>query len=162
MADEIDLDLDLTNEEEEKINKVEKRIKDLSEKVKLTAQERDELIKTKEESEVKIIAAQKEVEFYKGFTPLTSKYPGSAEYQDKILEKHKAGYDLEEATISVLFKEGKLTIPAPPPPPKENPAGGSAVNQIKSGEPKPVSEMTQMEKLEALKEAERRGDLGLR
>src|SRR3990167_6378974 len=132
MADELDLDLDST-EEQEKINKVEKRIKDLSEKVRLTSTERDDFAKAKEQAEVEKSAALKDVDFYKNFSTVSSKYTGSAEYQDKIKEKVMAGYDLEDATISILAKEGKFT-PQVAPLEKESPAGGSAPTTLKSGE----------------------------
>ena len=156
---ENDLDLDLsTDEEQEKVNKVEKRIKDLSEKVRLTSTERDELAKAKELAEQEKAAALKDVDFFKNFSALTSKYPGSAEYQDKIREKVMAGYDAEDATISILAKEGKFQTPEKP---KESPAGGSAINTLKSGSEKSVGEMTQEERRAQLVEAEKRGDLSL-
>lgn len=159
MADELDLDLDTTLEEENK-NKVEKRIKDLSEKVRLTSTERDDLLKAKEESEAKAKAAQLDADFYKNFSTVSSKYAGSADYQEQIREKVNAGYDLEDATVAVLNKEGKFTPPAAPQAPRESPAGGSAINTFKSGD-KTVSEMTQAERRSALMEAEKRGDLGV-
>src|SRR3990167_10646702 len=127
MADEIDLDLE---GEEPEVKVQDKRIKDLSEKVKLTSQERDELAKGKQQAEADKEIALKEVDFFKNFNPLVSKYQGAAEYQDKIKEKVMAGYDIEDATISILAKEGKFPSPAPPKP--ESPVGGSAANIIKS------------------------------
>ncbi len=121
------------------------RFKDLSEKVETTAKERDE-------ATAKAEAAQKEVEFYKGFSKVSSKYEGAADYQDKILEKVNSGYDLEDATISVLAKAGKFTAPQVQ---RQSPAGGSAPTAIQSGDEKPISEMTRAEKRAALEEAER-------
>src|SRR5258708_25430435 len=127
-------------EEEKKPARSDNRFKDLSDKVETAAKERDE---------AKAIAetAQKEVEFYKGFSKVSSKYEGAGDYQDKILEKVNAGYDLEDATISVLAKAGKLTNA---PEPRESPAGGSATTAMKSGDEKPLGEMTQAEKRAAL------------
>ena len=160
MADELDIDLEA---EVEQVNKQDKRIKDLSEKVKLTAEERDEQTKLLQEKETLLATATKEVDFFKNFTPLTSKpqYAAAGEFQDKIKEKVMAGYEVEDATISVLAKEGKLTTPQPPPLPKENPAGGSAVTTIKGGGEKAISEMTRDEKRTALVEAETKGDLSV-
>ena len=158
MADELDLDLSPTPEEEH-INKVEKRIKDLSEKVKLTSTERDDLAKAKDESEAKATAALKDVDFYKNFSAVSSKYAGANEYQDKIREKVNSGYTLEDATVSVLNSEGKFVPTAQAP--RESPAGGSAVNTFNSGGEKTVGDMTQAERRAALMEAEKRGDLGL-
>lgn len=137
---------DLLDEGQENINKTEKRIKDLSEKVKLTSQERDDLTKAKEQLESEKSAALKEVDFYKDFSKSTAQYPASAEFQDKIKEKVMSGYTVEDATVSVLAKEGKLTTPIVP---KDSPAGGSATTTIKSGD-KTIGEMTQAERREEL------------
>lgn len=160
MADELDLDLDTPTEEQEKINKTEKRIKDLSEKVKITATERDDLVKAKDQIEAEKQAALKDVDFYKNFSAVSSKYTGATEYQDKIREKVNAGYDLEDATISILAKEGKYT-PQIVQAPKQSPAGGSATTNIKAGSEKQIGEMTQDERRTQLVEAEKRGDLAL-
>lgn len=157
MADEFDLDL---GQEDERVNKVEKRIKDLSNKVELTAKERDELAQTKQALEQEKASLTKEVDFFKNFTPLTSKYQGATEFQDKIREKVLAGYDIEDATISVLTREGKFQG-APAPEIRESPAGGSAVNTIKAEGPKPLNEMSREEMKAALLEAEKKGDLSL-
>ncbi len=143
-----------TNDDEEVIpeekpevkpSRPENRFKDLSEKVETTAKERDE-------ANAKAVAAEKEVEFYKGFSKVSSKYEGASDYQDKILEKVNSGYDLEDATISVLAKAGKLqnSLQA-----RQSPAGGSASTAIQAGDDKPVSEMTTAEKREKLLEYER-------
>ncbi len=147
-------DEDLTNDDgqetpvtpdEEKPARSDNRFKDLSEKVQTTAKERDEAKQAAE-------AAQKEVEFYKGFSKVSSKYEGAADYQDKILEKVNSGYDLEDATISVLAKAGKLTNA---PVQRQSPAGGSASTSMRGDDDKPVSEMTSAEKREKLMEMER-------
>lgn len=145
---------DLTNDDEQvevveqaqpKISRPDNRFKDLSEKVETTAKERDE-------ATAKADAAQKEVEFYKGFSKISSKYEGAADYQDKILEKVNSGYDLEDATVSVLAKAGKLNASQAQ---RSSPAGGSASTAIKAGDEKPVGEMTVTEKRAALLELER-------
>lgn len=154
MADELDFDLVAPTDEEEQQNKVEKRIKSLSEKVKLTSQERDDLAKAKAEAEAKALAAQKDVDFFKTFNTLSSKYPGANEYQDKIREKVLSGYDAEDATISILAKEGKYTptVVAAPEAKKESPAGGSALNTIKAASEKPLAELTQEERRKMLED----------
>lgn len=164
MAEDLDLDLsDSTTEEQEKTNKVEKRIKDLSEKVRVTATERDDLAKAKDQAEADKGAALKDVDFYKNFSTVSSKYTGAAEYQDKIKEKVNAGYDLEDATISILAKEGKFVPPAQPVEvkPRQSPAGGSATTTVKAGGEKPIKEMTSSDLRAALVEAEARGDISL-
>lgn len=157
MADEENLEYEV-NPQEQNINKIELRIKNLSEKVKLTSEERDQLAKTKEELEKEKNTLAKEVEFFKNFNPLVSKYSEAANYQDKIREKVLAGYDVEDATISILAKEGKFSSPQPK---MESPVGGSATNTIKANADKPIQEMNRDELRSALLEAEKRGDLFL-
>lgn len=141
--------------EQEEISPAEQRIKDLSAKVKLTSTERDELKAAKEQSDAEKAAALKEVEFYKGFNTMTSKYQGAGEFQDKIKEKVMAGYDMEDATVSILNREGKLNSPiSEPARPKDSPAGGSAATTLRSNE-KTFSEMDRSERRQALADLER-------
>ena len=159
MADE-ELNLDISTPEEEQENNVEKRIKDLSGKVKLTAEERDVAKAESEKSKAEAETARKDAEFYKNFNTSAAKYQGAGEFQDKIREKVMAGYDIEDAMVSVLNKEGKFTpSPAAPIPPK-SPVGGSAPTTVKA-DIKPLNEMSRDEMRAALVEAEKRGDLGL-
>lgn len=154
MADE-ELDLEL-DEEKENINKVEKRIKSLSEKVKLTSEERDELKGLNDSLTAEKHTLSKERDFYKGFNQVSTKYPAASEYQDKILEKVNAGYDVEDATVAILNKEGKLN-PVIPVAEKPTVAGGSATTTIK-GNAKTPEEMTQDEREAALKDYEAKGE----
>lgn len=155
-----DLDLDLETEEQ-KINRNEQRFtKILSEKATITTEKEAEKARA-DKAEAEKQAALKEVDFFKNFTQVTSKYTGATEYQDQIREKVMAGYTMEDATVSILAKEGKYTPQVAAPLPKESPAGGSAVNTITGSGDKPVAEMTRDEKLSQLKDAEARGDLGL-
>ncbi len=158
MADELDLDtLDVDLDKE---NKVEKRIKDLSEKVKLTAQERDELNRLGKEKDDKIVGLEKERDFLNSFGDSLTKFPEAAQFRDKIKEKVLKGYSMDDATVSILIAEGKYN-----PPKKEviveNPAGGSAVTHPVNGGEKPLSELTRDEKRAKLLEAEQRGDLSV-
>lgn len=139
-------------EAEEKPPRSDNRIKDLSEKVKTTAEERDKFAQEKADAEAAVQAAKKETDFYKGFSAINSKYPGASEYQDKILEKVNAGYEMEDAAISILAKEGKLTTPAER---VESPAGGSAATSMANPDDKPLAEMTRDEKRAKLEEIER-------
>ena len=156
MTDELDLEtLEDSNEE----HVIDKRIKSLSEKVRLTAEERDAEKKKFTEESAKAGSLQKEVEFLNSFGDQLGKYPEASSYRDKIKEKVLRGYSIEDATVSTLSSEGKLT-------PKEvrvdNVAGGSAaVNQPVSGGEKPISEMTREEKRNALLEAEKRGEISM-
>lgn len=147
MEDELDLDLDENkNEEKERINN---RIKSLSEKVKLTAQERDELKKSIDERDSKLSSIQKENDFLKGFSKVASKYSGASDYQEKIWEKVNGGYSIDDATVSTLVAEGKFT---PPTEPKDtgSAAGGSASTGMTAKGEKSIKEMTLEEKREAL------------
>lgn len=157
MADE-ELELDLDNNEE--INREKDRNKKLADKVKSTSEERDAQTKAREEAEARATASQKDVEFYKNFNTLSSKYSGANEYQDKIREKVMAGYDMEDAAISILAKEGKYT-PAVPVVERESAAGGSASTAIRGGDGKTPQEMTQAERKSALEEAFAKGEISL-
>lgn len=158
MADE-EFDLDLDNEQEN-INRVEKRIKSLSEKVKLTSEERDEMKGLNESLTTEKQTLSKERDFYKGFNQVSTKYPGANEYQDKILEKVNAGYDVEDATISILAKEGKYN-PAQANVENERVAGGSAATAMQGNDSKTPQEMSQDERRAALLEMESKGELSL-
>ncbi len=158
MSEELELDLNEDNQEE--ITRKDSRIKSLSEKVKLTSEERDALAKAKEEAEAKASSAQKDAEFYKGFNTVSAKFVGSSEYQDKIREKAALGLTIEEATTLVMTTEGKY-VPPTPVVERESAIGGSAVTNMKSGDDKTPEQMTQSERFAALREAEKRGELDL-
>lgn len=146
------------DEEIQQESKVEKRIKHLSNKVKLTSQERDELAKANQKVEAERDTAKKEVEFYSAFSDTTDKYPVAKEYKDKIKEKVLAGYSVEDAAVAVLAKEGRLEAPLPA---KDNPAGGSATNPPMTGDVKPLQDMTREEKRAEVLKAIDRGDINL-
>ena len=158
MAEE-NLDLESLDTEIERDNKIEKRIKDLSEKVRLTAEERDEQKHLLEEKISANENLQKENSFLNSFGDTLGKYPEASSYKDKIKEKVLKGYSVEDATISTLASEGKFNPPTQPVPPVENPAGGSAITPTLTGGQKSISEMSREEKRAKLIEAEARGDL---
>ena len=138
-------DLPIENEEvvpeEEKPTRSDNRFKDLADKVKTTAEERDQ-------ATAKATALEKELEFHKGFSKITSKFSGASDYEDKIKEKVLAGADPEEATVAILYKAGKLDM-GNAPAPRNSPAGGSAATTMTSGE-KELKDMSREEKREAL------------
>ena len=138
-------------------SKVEKRIKQLSNKVKLTSEERDELATAKDTAEAERDAAKKEVEFYSSFSDTTDKYPAAKEYKDEIKKKVLAGYTIEDAAVAILAKEGKLTAAQK----VDNPAGGSATNTPLSEGDKPLNEMTREEKRAEVEKSIERGDISL-
>ena len=63
------------------------RLKELSNKVKITSEERDEKAKLLDEASKERDAAKKEVEFYSSFTDSVSKYPQAKDHKDEIKEK---------------------------------------------------------------------------
>lgn len=142
MADELELNLD--EDKDEDINRTEERIKKLSEKVKLTAKERDELKAEAEKVKAEKEALAREAGFYKDFSKVSTKYQGATDYQDKIWEKHKSGYSVEDAVVSTLVAEGKYTPPAQPEV-KEVVAGGSAATGITDSD-KSLNEMSAEDK----------------
>ena len=153
------LDLESLDNDIEQNNKIEKRIKDLSEKVRLTSEERDAGKQKLEEFTSKTAELQRERDFYASFSDVVSTNPAAKDHKDDILAKVKGGYSVEDATFAVLGKAGKLGQPQPV---VESPIGGSAaVNQPITGGSKSISEMTRDEKRNALLEAEKRGDISL-
>lgn len=161
MADntENDLDLDL-GEDQVDINKTQLRIQKLSEKVKLTSQERDDLKEGQNKLNQEKDSLAKERDFYKSTSELTAKYPNASGHLEEIKNKVMAGYDVEDATVAVLAKAGALNIQSPPPV-KTPVGGGSATNNIQTEGPKPINEMNREEKRQALFNAESKGDIGL-
>lgn len=156
MDNELNLDLDNIQDQAEQKQKVKNRFEELSEKVILTSKERDEKAKLVETLQGENSNISKERDFYKDFSSNVSKYPHAAEYQDKILEKVKAGYSTEDAMVAVLAKEGKLTS-QPIQHSSNQVEGGSAPTTMEGA--KDIKDMTNAERLEALKEAEKSGDL---
>ena len=155
---EDELNLDLGNEE---LTRKDKRIESLSSKVKETSTERDAANAKAETEAASRLVAEKERDFYASFSDTVTKFPAASEFKDKIREKVMAGYSAEDATVSVLNAEGKLTPAAPVIEVAPPAGGGSAVNQLPSTGTKSVSEMSREEKRQQLVEAEKRGDISL-
>lgn len=158
MENDLDLNLDSIDGQAEEKLKVKNRFEKLSEKVILTSKERDEFAKLNETLKGENSSISKERDFYKDFSVNVSKYPNASSYQDKILEKVKSGYSTEDAMVSVLAKEGKLNVTSEPV--RQSNAqveGGSAPTSFEGN--KSLSDMTPAEKLSALAEADKSGDL---
>lgn len=158
---ELELDLDKIETDTEKKLQVKDRFSKLTEKSYETAKERDDAlakVKTEEEARAK---AEKERDFFKNFNQVSTKYPGATDFQDKILEKVNSGYELEDATVAILNREGKLNAqPAyEAPVRRENPAGGSAATTITDSSPRGANEMTREEMRKELIQRELSGDL---
>lgn len=157
-----DLELDLGDDSQPEEHPIDKRIEKLSEKVKLTSKERDDLDRLNKEKDAEIANLKKDIDFRNSFGTVLTKYPDVSTHQDKVKELVSKGYSIDDAAVSVLIAEGKYT-----PPKREttsnmsSPAGGSAPIQPITGGEKSVSDMTRDEKRAKLLEAEQRGDLGL-
>lgn len=155
MADDLELDLE---DDKEDIKRKDKRLTDLSEKVKLTSKERDDLAELNKTIAAEKEAAIKERDFYQSFADSASQYPQAKDHKDEIKSKVLSGYTVEDATISVLAKAGKLV---PPKVERETSAGGSAINPPPRDGVKSLHEMTRDEKRQALIEAVNRGDISM-
>lgn len=157
MDNELELNLDEIESNSEQKLQVKNRFQQLSDKVKLEAQEKDKALAEAKANAEKAEQAQKETEFYKSFSQLSSKHPEAINYQAQILDRVNRGYDAEEATLAVLAKEGKLTQ-APQQVRTPSAEGGSAMTNISEGD-KPLNDLTRDEKLSALQELEKSGEL---
>lgn len=146
MADEIDVQAD-------EINRTDKRLTDLSSKVKETATERDNALRQVEE-------ATRERDFYASFSEMVPKYSEASAFKDQIKDKVMKGYSVEDATVSVLNAEGKLIAPSvdTPPAPPGPAAGGSALYSPPLTGDKTLGEMSRDEKRQKLIELDQQGD----
>lgn len=138
-------------------NAVEERFINLNKRAKDAEEAKAQAEKAKQEADAKIAQMEKENNFLSSFSDATAKFPSASEYKDKIKEKVMTGYSVDDATVAILHAEGKLSST----PKMDNVAGGSAPTQITQNANKPLNEMTRDERWGALKEAEKRGDLGL-
>ncbi len=136
-------------------NEAEKRIKQLSDKVGLSAKENEELKKLNEENTAKIATLERENAFNSGFADTVATTPQAKEFKEDIKTKVLSGYSLEDATYAVLGKAGKLNQAKE----IESPAGGSATTTVTQPGNKSVKEMTPEERRTALEEAEKKGDI---
>ncbi len=124
----------------------EERFKQLSEKVRITSEERDEKDRLLKESGEKIATLEKENAFNTGFVDILSTQPAAKDHKDEIKAKVMSGYTVKDAMFAVLGEAGKLGTPVVTP---DNPAGGSATTTVPQGK-KSVAEMTQAERREVL------------
>lgn len=139
-------------------SEAEIRIKDLSKKVKLTSEERDEKDRLLKETEAKAAEFEKERDFYASFTDLVSTNPAAKDHKDEILSKVKAGYTTEDATYAVLGKAGKLGAPKVA---VVSPAGGSADTAITGSAAKSIRDMSREDMRKEILAAQDRGDLSV-
>jgi hypothetical protein len=140
MADELEDNLNQPSE-------AEKRIKQLSGKVKEEAEAKDAALQAQADAEAKTAQAERRAAFAEGFVDVVSATPEAKEHKADIEAKVMAGYTVQDATYAVLGAAGKLGQQTE----TSSPAGGSAVITPPSGE-KAVGEMTQAERRQALTE----------
>ena len=156
MENELDLDLDNIEAQEKQKLLVKDRFAKLSSDYSQTKKEKEEAeAKVTTESQARL-QAEKERDFFKSFSQISSKHPEAANYQDQILERVNKGMDTEEATVAVLYKEGKLNTLTPQPE-IGNIAGGSAPNT--PGVEKEYHDMSLEEKREVMLGLEKTGEL---
>lgn len=117
-------------------SRAEERITQLSEKVRIEAEAR-------KAAEEKAAAAERKAAFAEGYADMVATNPAAKEFKADIEAKVSAGYTVEDATLAVLAKAGKLGAVAQEIP---NPAGGSAATVTPQGGEKPIAEMTQAER----------------
>lgn len=156
MENELDLDLDQIEAQEKQKLLVKDRFAKLSSDYSQTKKEKEEAeAKLQAEAQAKL-QAEKERDFYKSFSQVSSKHPEATNYQDQILERVNKGMDTEEATVAVLYKEGKLTVEAPKVEIGKV-AGGSAPNT--PGVEKEYNDMNLEEKRDVMLGLEKTGEL---
>lgn len=149
--EQVETEINNKNAVEDRVRKAISDKKEAEAKVEISA-------KAQADAELKLAEMQKETNFLNSFTDVTAKFPTATEYKDKIKEKVMSGYSVDDATVSVLHAEGKYQAPVQK---IENVTGGSAPNQITGQPSKTVQEMSNTERWDALKEAEKRGDISL-
>jgi|SRR5581483_732288 len=136
MADELDATLNEPSE-------AEKRIKQLSGKLKEEAEAKEAERSAREAAEKKSQEVERERDFFAGFADTVIQNPAAKDFKDDIKAKVMSGYSLEDATFAVLGKAGKLSGPTVS---HESPAGGSATTTPPSGTQKTAAEMSLDEK----------------
>ncbi len=150
MADELEENLNQPSE-------AEKRIKQLSGKVKEEAEAKDAERVAREAAEGRAADAEKKAAFAEAFSDIVASNPDAKDFKADIQAKVMSGYTAEDAAFAVLGKAGKLGNSDS----GNSTAGGSAATSIPQGGQKTVQEMTQAERLSALREAEQRGDISM-
>lgn len=154
MDTDIIIDEPINNDNTRNGQTIDRRVQGLTEKLKTQGEDTERERIARQEAETKALNLEKERDFYSSFSDSTSQYPQASEYKDQIKEKVMAGYTVEDATVSILAKEGKLTNA---PAPRENIAGGSATNSLQAEGSKTTAEMDRAEKRAALIQAEQEG-----
>lgn len=169
MVEEKDEDLDFSpeppenkgivpGEKDEGIEPKEKvdisKVRNLIRTLRREINERDEKLKDKDK-------AIKEKEFDLAVSKAAGKFPDVETLKDKIKEKVNQGTPVDDAVISVLYQEGKLTSEKTEGGTTfKDEAGGSAeTTGLKSPVKKTPQDMTEEELLAAIREAEAKGEI---
>lgn len=142
-------------------NRAQERITQLSEKVRLTSEERDEKNRLLEVEGAKNTELTRERDFYQGFSDVVATNPAAKDHKEDILAKVKSGYTVEDATFAVLGKAGKLGVQAPAAPTQQIAGGSAPITVPQGGTNKAPHEMSREELRTAVLEAEKRGDIAL-
>ena len=148
MADTLDATLAEPSE-------ADKRIKQLSNKTKEAEEAKTAAETARQAAEEGKATAERERDFFAGFADTVASNPQAKDFKDDIKAKVMSGYSLEDATYAVLGKAGKLNTRSE----VESPAGGSATTTVTQQANKSPKEMSAAERAEAIREAEKRGDI---
>lgn len=148
MADELEATLEQPSE-------AEKRIKQLSDKVKTEAEGKAAAEVARQDAESKTQVAERKVAFLEGFSDIVSDNPAAKEFKAEMEEKVLGGMSLEDAKFVVLGKAGKLNQSVQ----IDSPAGGSASTTVLQKTDKPPKEMKSDELRTALEDAVKKGDI---
>lgn len=154
MADELETELNQPSESQ-------KRITQLSDKVKTTAEERDVERQKREEAEQKAAQAERLAQFSESFVDVVAANPAAKDHKDEIKTKVLSGYTVEDATYAVLGKAGKLNTPTKVEEQVQVAGGSATITPSQGGVNKAPHQMTRDELRAKLIEAQERGDLSL-
>jgi hypothetical protein len=141
MADELNLDKDTV--ESVPIT----RFKEVSKKQLESEQRATELAEGLKKSEAEKETIIRERDFSNSFIDTIAQFPQAKDHKDEIKTKVLAGYSVEDATVAVLNKAGKLTVERKT---FESPAGGSATTSISQSAPKSLANSSKEELRQAI------------
>lgn len=127
-------------------SEAQKRITQLSDKVRVASEERDAEKAARESLEAKVVEAERKAAFSDGFSDILSENPAAKDFKADIQAKVMSGYTVEDAAFAVLGKAGKLGPQVAPTPSASEVAGGSATVTAPQNGDKPISDMSQSER----------------
>ncbi len=124
----------------------EKRIKQLSDKVKDEASAKEAANAAKEAAEARAAESERKAQFAESFSDVVANNPAAKDHKEDIRAKVMSGYTVQDATYAVLGAAGKFNQPK-----IDSPAGGSATITPSQGEKK-IADMSQDERRAKLAE----------